>query len=73
MISALVGGPPPGVELDRLPAGVELEEEENAALLAFAAGGMDLEFLSITASDPERDNGWLGARHDAEERARRAG
>ncbi|WP_376980655.1 hypothetical protein [Cryptosporangium minutisporangium] len=74
MISALVGAPPAGVELTELPAGVELDEVENAALQAFVSAGMDPEFLSITAAtQPEHEHGtdWLGARHADEERARR--
>ncbi|TQS44573.1 hypothetical protein [Cryptosporangium phraense] len=74
VISALVGGPPPGVELTALPAGVRLDEEENVALLAFAAGGFEPEFLAITAAEPGHEDGWLGARRDAESRGgRRAG
>jgi len=80
VISALVGAPPVGVELTELPAGVELDEVENAALQAFVSAGFDPEFLSITAAaqpEPERDErhrtDWLGARHLDEERRRRAG
>ena len=61
VITALVGGPPAGVELTELPAGVELDEVENAALQAFVSAGFDPEFLSITAAEPVHDTAWLGA------------
>lgn len=84
VITALIGAPPVGVELGALPAGVELDAVERAALDAFAAAGLDPQFLAVTgaaeAAEPTRRADWLGAQHvqarqahDAERARRRAG
>jgi hypothetical protein len=64
VISVLIGAPPVGVELDALPAGVELEDEELAALGALAAAGLDPQFLAIGgAAEPDES---LRERHRAD-------
>lgn len=81
VITTLVGAPPVGVELTEMPAGVELDAVERAAVRALAAAGLDPQFLGITAAaDPDQDGrqlgpraDWLGARQTEAERSRRAG
>ena len=77
VITALVGAPPAGVELTELPNGVELDDAEEDALRALVMGGLNPEFLSITAAEPGHEarprTDWLGARNTDEERRRRAG
>ncbi|MFG1925695.1 hypothetical protein [Cryptosporangium sp. NPDC048952] len=67
VITALVGAPPPGVELTEMPNGVELDDVEENALRALVSAGLDPEFVSITANEPTHDlrhhTDWLGGHH----------